>query len=298
MKKAIDISDEEKKVLKKKQEQENLKKYRESGIFGDTEHRIINGDARKMKKIKDEEISLIVTSPPYYNAKEYSQWKNMDAYLQDVQDVLKECYRVLKPGRRLCLNISDIPEKGDSGVRWLPLGPLLLNEAQKAGFELSDRIFWFKTPLKGFNYGSLPYPPSPLICDSIEYIYVLRKPGKGKYDHLSREQKDASKLIRDEYAEYTKQIWSIRRVRLKDNVDGHIAPFPDEIPHRCVSLYSFVGENVLDPYGGSGTTTKAAALLKRNSYMYEINKKFVALAKKRLKSEANSLFVDPKFIYE
>lgn len=296
--KKISKEEGEKKALKQEQEQINLKKYRETDIFGDTHHTIINGDARKMKKIKDEEVSLIVTSPPYFNAKEYSQWPTIDAYLEDIGKVFAECYRVLKPGRRFCLNISDIPEKGDSGVRWIPLGSLLLKEATKAGFELSDRIFWFKTPLKGFNYGSLPYPPSPLICDSIEYIYVLRKPGKSKYDHLTRDQKDASKLTRDEYGEFTKQIWSIRRVRLSNNVDGHIAPFPEEIPNRCIRLYSFVGENVLDPYGGSGTTTKMAALLKRNSYLYEINKEYVSLTKERLEQEAKNLFINPKFKYE
>jgi DNA modification methylase len=296
--KKISKEEEEKKALKQEQEQINLKKYRETDIFGDTHHTIINGDARKMKKIKDEEVSLIVTSPPYFNAKEYSQWPTIDAYLEDIGKVFAECYRVLKPGRRFCLNISDIPEKGDSGVRWIPLGSLLLKEATKAGFELSDRIFWFKTPLKGFNYGSLPYPPSPLICDSIEYVYVLRKPGKSKYDHLTRDQKDASKLTRDEYGEFTKQIWSIRRVRLSNNVDGHIAPFPEEIPNRCIRLYSFVGENVLDPYGGSGTTTKMAALLKRNSYLYEINKEYVSLTKERLEQEAKNLFINPKFKYE
>ena len=289
---------EEIKLSKQKEEKKNLRKYRESSIFGDTSHRIITGDSKKMKVIKDNEISLIVTSPPYYNSKEYSQYKSLESYLKDVKAILKECLRVLKPGRRMCLNISDIPEKGESGVKWIPLGSLLLEISIDVGFELSDRIFWFKTPLKGFNYGSLPFPPSPLICDSIEYIYILRKPGKTNYTHLTKEQKEASKLTRDEYTEYTKQIWSIRRVRLKDNIDGHIAPFPEELARRCIKLYSFVSETILDPFGGSGTTTKMSALLKRNSFMYEKEKKYVSLTKKRLGNEAKDLFTNPIITYE
>ena len=288
---------EKEKELKLAQEKENIKKYRETKIFGDTKHRIIKGDSRNMSKVKDESVSLVVTSPPYYNAKDYVQWESLEKYREDMKKVFAEVFRVLEPGRRFCLNISDIPVKGDSGVKWLTLGPLLLTVCEEIGFELADRIFWFKTPLKGFNYGSLPYPPSPLICDSTEYIYVLRKPGKADYKKIERERKDASKLIREEYGEFTKQIWTLRRVRLNDNIDGHIAPFPEDIPLRCIKLYSFVGETVLDPFGGSGTTNKVAADLKRNSIMYEIKNDYIKIAKKRFTAETN-LFTNPKFIYE
>lgn len=286
------------KELKQLQEKANIKKYRETPIFGKTKHRIIKGDSRKMSEIKNESVSLVVTSPPYYNAKDYSQWKSLEDYGEDMKKVFKEVFRVLEPGRRFCLNISDIPTKGDSGVKWLTLGPLLLHICEDLGFELADRIFWFKTPLKGFNYGSLPYPPSPLVCDSTEYIYILRKPGKADYKKIEKERKEASKLIREEYGEYTKQIWTLPRVRLADNADGHIAPFPETIPFRCIKLYSFVGETILDPFGGSGTTTKVAAELKRHSIMYEIKKDYIKLAKKRIESEVDGLYINPEFIYE
>lgn len=272
----------EQREKKAKEEEFLIKKFWNHPSVVETNHNIVIGNSKKMNDLEEGSAHLIVTSPPYFNAKEYSQWDTLESYVKEMKEVFSECFRVLKPGRKFCLNISDLPEKGDSGVRWLPLGPMLLNAAIECGFEIADRIFWFKTPLKGFQYGSLPYPPSPLICDSIEYLYVLRKPGKNDYSHLTKIQKQASRLKREEYAEYTKQIWTIRRVRLKDNYDGHIAPFPDEIPLRCIKLYSFVGETILDPFGGSGTTTKIAMENKRNSVLYEIKKEYLKHIKDKL----------------
>lgn len=263
-------------------------------IFNSTTHKIVIGDSKKMSKIKDSELHLIVTSPPYFNAKLYSQWETLKDYLCDIEKTFKECLRVLQPGRKFCLNISDLPEKGESGVRWIPLGAELLKLALNVGFELVDRIIWFKTPVKGFQYGSLPYPPSPLICDSMEYIFILRKPGKSDYSHLTKIQKDASRLRRMEYMEFTKQIWTISRVRLKNNTNGHIAPFPDDIPHRCIRLYSFVGETILDPFGGSGTTSKMALRNKRNSILYELKEEYLRFINEKLDVDQFKLYEDIK----
>lgn len=249
-----------------------------------TKHLILNKDNKSIPEVSDNSVHLAVTSPPYFNAREYSTWATLDDYVEDMTNSFAEVFRVLVPGRKFCLNISDLPEKGDSGVRWIPLGPQLLLAALKVGFELVDRVLWYKTPIKGFQYGSLPYPPSPLICDSMEYVYILRKPNKGKvsYEHISPLQKEASRLKREIYAEYTKQIWTLRRVRLKGNEEGHIAPFPYEIPERCVRLYSFVGETVLDPFAGSGTTAQAAIKNRRNSIMVEQEKSYIKIMKKKL----------------
>lgn len=278
------LTPEERKI-KGEEEERNFKKYWDHPDLKETSHKIFLKNSKNMSKVKDGSVHLIVTSPPYFNAKDYSSWNSIEDYLKDMREIFRECFRVLKEGRKFCLNISDLPEKGPSGVRWIPLGPELLKVALEEGFELSDRIFWFKTPLKGFQYGSLPFPPSPLICDSIEYIYILRKPGKNDYSHVPQIEKNASKLKREDYGEYTKQIWTIPRVRLKDNPVGHIAPFPDEIPRRCIKLYSFVGETILDPFGGSGTTTKMAIQNKRNSILYEIKKEYLKHIKDKLKSE-------------
>jgi DNA modification methylase len=249
-----------------------------------TKHTIYTQDNKRVPQIESNSAHLAVTSPPYFNAREYSTWETVNDYLDDIKESFEEVFRVLKPGRKFCLNISDLPEKGESGVRWIPLGPHLLMVALAVGFELVDRVIWFKTPMKGFQYGSLPYPPSPLICDSMEYIYILRKPSKGKvsYEHVSPLQKEASRLQREIYAEYTKQIWTIRRVRLQGNEAGHIAPFPYDIPERCIRLYSFVGETVLDPFAGSGTTAQAAIKNRRNSIMIEQNASYVEIMRKKL----------------
>ncbi len=254
-----------------------------------TKHKIIQGDSSKMARLNSGSVHLIITSPPYYNAKSYSQWDDLGQYLDDMSSVVSECFRVLADGRKFCLNISDLPEKGESGVRWIPLGPKLLEICLTAGFELVDRIFWFKTPLKGFQYGSLPYPPSPLINDSVEYIYILRKPGKPDYRYASNKFKRCSRMRREEYVEYTKQVWSMRRVQIKDNIGGHIAPFPDELPSRCIKLYSFVGDVILDPFGGRGTTVKSAAKLKRNSVMYEKNGDFMDYVKDYVKLDQTTI---------
>jgi DNA modification methylase len=253
-----------------------------------TKHRVITGDSSNMQELDSNSTHLIVTSPPYFDAKDYGNssqigyGSTLDKYLKDVEIVFKECNRVLQPGRKLCLNISDLPVSGEYGVKWIPLGFLLLNILLRNGFELVDRIIWNKVPMKGFQYGSLPYPPSPLICDSMEYIFILRKLGKTNYAYLKKNDKEASKLSSQEYTEYTKQIWTIKRVRLKENIEGHIAPFPLEIPYRCILLYSFVHDIVLDPFGGSGTTTEAAIKTTRNSFLYEINSNYLKYIKEKV----------------
>lgn len=108
-----------------------------------------------MKSVADNSMHLIVTSPPYFNAKDYSFWPTLEDYLKDMRAIFAECFRKLVPGRKFCLNISDIPEKGKSGVRWIPLGSETLKLCLDLGFELVDRVLWYKTPIKGFQYGSL-----------------------------------------------------------------------------------------------------------------------------------------------
>jgi modification methylase len=285
-------SKEELEIEKEKKKEDKLISEEKINIaFSDkshepTTHLILNKNNQSLPEIPEGSVHLAVTSPPYFNAREYSTWTTIQDYLEDMNKSFKEVFRVLKPGRKFCLNISDLPEKGGSGVRWIPLGPQLLLEALAIGFELVDRVIWFKTPMKGFQYGSLPYPPSPLICDSMEYVYILRKPnlGKSSYEHVSLLQKEASRLPREIYAEYTKQIWTLRRVRLKGNEAGHIAPFPYEIPERCVRLYSFVGETVIDPFAGSGTTAQAAIKNRRNSIMVEMDSSYIKIMKQKIKS--------------
>ena len=248
-----------------------------------TRHRIIIGDSRSMRQVETESVHLIVTSPPppppppCPGAKSRPRRTGADSYLDDMRAVLSECYRVLCRGRKLCLSVSDIREEGDSGARWRPLGPeLVLLASNDVGFEIVDRIFWSRIPPEKFQYGSLPFPPSPVISDSVEYVYVLRKPGRGDYSYVPGALRRASRLRREEYVEFTRQIWSMRRAQLEDGMDRRIAPFPDDLPARCIRLYSFVGDTVLDPFGGRGTTTRAAIEGKRSSILYEKNRKRLA----------------------
>ena len=150
----------EERILKEKNEKEQFAKYWNDPEHDKTTHKVYFSDNRNMKQLQNNSVQLIVTSPPYYNAKEYSQWDSLEEYSEDLRSTFSECFRVLQPGRKFCLNISDIPVKGENGVKWLPLGTIALQVALDVGFELADRIIWFKTPIKGFQYGSLPYPAS------------------------------------------------------------------------------------------------------------------------------------------
>jgi len=256
-----------------------------------TRHLVVVGDSADMSRVSDRSVHLIVTSPPYFDARDYATESQLghggtlEEYTEGLAAVFRECYRVLQPARRLCLNISDLPISGASGVEWVPLGAIATNVALGVGFGLADRIVWDKTPKKGFQFGSLPYPPSPLICDSMEYVLIFRKPGRPDYAYLDPGLKERSRLSPDEYKEFTKQIWVLPRVRLRDNMDGHIAPFPLDIPMRCIRLYSFVGDTVLDPFAGSGTTGAAALAAQRNSIMYEINRDYVRFIRGKLEGE-------------
>jgi len=264
----------------------------------ETTHSIFNNDSRKMDGVPDGSVHLIITSPPYGNIKEYSTDKKDignykdDEYLKQIKSVYAECFRVLQPGRKFCLNVKDERRTGEYGVKWYLYAYRIVDLCDEIGFEVADVIIWNKPNKEEIkdelDHGSLPYPGSPLICDSIEYIFILRKPGKPNYSHLAGLAKEASVLSKEEYTEFIKQVWKISedtRISSKEEiVFEHLASFPEELPLRLIKLYSYLTETVLDPFVGSGTTMVAAKKLGRNSIGYEINKEYVQLSKKLLES--------------
>jgi len=254
-----------------------------------TWHKIIIGDSRRMNELEDESIHLVVTSPPYVTSKfRKGQPFPIDEYLQLVKDVFKEVYRVLIPDGRFCLNVADVRTKyyykDDGRLYRIPLAHWVLQVCLDLGFRLLETYIWNK----GFNrhmggapgpfFGSYPYPGTIFSQVYWEYVFVLVKPGpKRKVDP---QIKELSKLDFKKWAEYTRQIWRVESET--EWVKSHPSVFPVEIPMRFIEMYSFVGDTILDPFLGSGTTTLAAKLTGRNSVGYEINPKYLSLIKARV----------------
>ncbi|WP_232503701.1 DNA methyltransferase [Thermotoga profunda] len=243
---------------------------------------IIIGDSRKMIEVGTESIDFIVTSPPYWHIKDYGipgqigYGQSLHEYLIDLYRVWKECYRVLKPGRRLCINIGDQFARSVVYGRYkvIPLHAEVIAQCEDIGFDYMGAVIWQKKTTMnttgGANImGSYPYPPNGMVEIDYEFILIFKKPGE--YSKPSKEIKEESKLSEEEWKEYFYGHWYFGGVKQID----HEAMFPEELPKRLIKMYTFVGDTVLDPFLGSGTTAKAALDLERNSIGYEINENFL-----------------------
>jgi DNA modification methylase len=251
--------------------------------------KIIIGDSRKMIEIKDETIDLIITSPPYWHIKDYGKigqigyGQTLHEYLKDLYMVWKECFRVLKPGRRLCVNIGDQFARSVIYGRYkiIPLHAEVISQCEKIGFDYMGAIVWQKkttmnTTGGAIVMGSYPYPPNGMIEIDYEFILVFKKPGT--IEEVPKERKEISKLTKEEWKEYFAGHWKFGG----EKQINHEAMFPEELPKRLIKMYSFVGDTVLDPFVGSGTTVKVALELKRNAIGYEINEDFLEIIKEKI----------------
>ena len=251
--------------------------------------KIIIGDSRKMIEVEDSSIDLIITSPPYWHIKDYGvggqigYGQSLHEYLKDLYRVWNECYRILKPGRRLCINIGDQFARSVVYGRYkvIPLHAEFIAQCENIGFDYMGAIIWQKKTTMnttgGANVmGSYPYPPNGMIEIDYEFILIFKKPGKsGK---VPKDIKEKSKLTKEEWKEYFYGHWYFGGARQIE----HEAMFPEELPKRLIKMYTFVGDTVLDPFLGSGTTIKAALNLNRNAIGYEINEKFLDVIKEKL----------------
>lgn len=258
---------------------------------------IIIGDSRAMPEVAAESVHLVVTSPPYWHLKDYGQpgqigyGQSLHEYLKDLYRVWQECLRVLKPGRRLCINIGDQFARAAVYGRYkiIPLHAEIISQCEALGFDYLGAIIWQKkttmNPTGGANVmGSYPFPPNGLVELDYEFILLFKKPGKA--EKVPREVKEASRLSKEEWKEYFSGHWHFGGARQI----GHEAMFPEELPRRLIRMFSLVGETVLDPFLGSGTTAKVALELGRNTIGYEIKKDFLKIVKKRLNIAEKSLF--------
>jgi len=261
-------------------------------------NRIYFKDARKMEEVPNESITLIVTSPPYWNVKDYSLdgWQNekkseklegqigdisnYKEYLKELTEVWKECFRVLKPNGKLCVNVPLMPiMKKNLNTHYMRdivnINTGIEHEIlSKTKFYLLDVYIWNRTnPTKALMFGSYPYPPNFYAQNTIEFISVYVKDGEP--EKKSEEIREKSKLTEKEWVEYTKQVWNIPVPGKGDIAYGeHPAIMPEEIAKRLIRIYSFVDDIVLDPFLGSGTTAKVAQGLGRKYMGYEISPAF------------------------
>ncbi len=251
--------------------------------------KIIIGDSRKMTEVKNNSIDLVVTSPPYWHIKDYGvpgqigYGQSLHEYLKDLYRVWKECYRVLKPGRRLCINIGDQFARSIIYGRYkvIPLHAEFIAQCEDIGFDYMGSVIWQKKTTMnttgGANVmGSYPYPPNGMIEIDYEFILIFKKPGKS--EKVPKNIKEKSKLTKEEWKEYFYGHWYFGGAKQIE----HEAMFPEELPKRLIKMYTFVDDTVLDPFLGSGTTVKAALNLRRNAIGYEINEKFLEIIKEKL----------------
>lgn len=246
-----------------------------------TKHLLINGDSRKMSLIPDESVQLIVTSPPYWQLKDYGADKQIgfndsyEEYINNLNLVWSECFRVLEPGCRLCINIGDQFARSVYYGRYkvIPIHSEIIRFCEEVGFDYMGSIVWQKPTSMHTTggekvMGSFPYPRGGIVKIDFEHILLFKKVGKAA--SVSKDIREASKLTLEEWNEYFCSHWTFGGARQ----DKHIAVFPEELPKRLIRMFSFVGDTILDPFMGSGTTALAARNLDRNSVGYEINKSF------------------------
>ncbi len=263
-------------------------------------------DSRNMQEIPDNSISLIVTSPPYFNIKDYSKdgyqtriisekiegqigdISDYQTYLQEMSLVWKECERVLEPNGKLALNSPLMPMlKRDFNTHYTRHIFNINSDIEhtiltQTGLFLLDVYIWNRTnPSKKLMFGSYPYPRNFYAQNTIEFITIYVKDGRPK--QVPKFLKEKSKLTQSQWLEYTKQIWNIPIPGKEDEAFGvHSAIMPEEIVKRCVKMYTFVGDTVLDPFAGSGTTLKVASDLGRNFVGYEISSSYMEIIQKKV----------------
>ena len=248
-----------------------------------------------MNEVEDNSVDLIITSPPYFNIKDYSKdgyqqakhsekkqgdigaINDYEKYLRDLLKVWKECERVLKPNGKLIINVPLMPMiKKDLTTHYnrhiFDLQSDIQNSVlHKTKLFLMDLYIWHRTnSTKKLMFGSYPYPPNFYAQNTVEFITVYVKDGKPERK-IKKEIKEQSKLTQEEWVEYTKQVWDIPIPNKHDLAFGkHPAIMPEEIVYRCVRLFSLKDDIVLDPFAGSGTTLKVAKELGRNFIGYEL----------------------------
>jgi site-specific DNA-methyltransferase (adenine-specific) len=268
-----------------------------------TIHKIINGDSRKMSELGDKSVHLIITSPPYWQLKDYGTDNQIgfndsyENYINNLNLVWSECFRALHDGCRLCINIGDQFARSVYYGRYkvIPIHSEIIRFCETVGFDFMGQIIWQKqttmnTSGGGAVMGSFPHPRNGIVKLDFEYILLFKK--QGNAPKPTAEQKENSAMTNDEWNTYFNGHWYFNGAKQ----DKHLAMFPEELPARLIKMFSFPNETVLDPFMGSGTTALVAKKLNRNSVGYEINREFIPIIKEKIGGNDTFMQVETEFI--
>ncbi len=255
-----------------------------------------------MADLQDKSVHLVITSPPYWQLKDYGASNQIgfddsyEDYINNLNLVWKECLRVLNDGCRLCINIGDQFARSVYYGRYkiIPIRTEIIKFCETVGFDYMGAIIWQKATTMNTTggatiMGSFPYPRNGIIKLDYEFILIFKKSGDAPI--VSREIKEKSKISKEEWNQYFIGHWNFNGAKQ----DKHLAVYPEELPKRIIKMFSFVGDTILDPFLGSGTTTLVAKNLNRNSVGFEINKKFLPIIKEKIGADKEELFKDVNF---
>ncbi len=243
---------------------------------------------------------MVLTSPPYWTLKEYPHREGQlglvedyDAFHDELDKVWRHCFRLLVPGGRLVCVVGDVclsrRKHGRHSV--MPMHADIIVRARKVGFDNLTPIFWHKITNasyeveNGSSFLGKPYEPNAIVKNDVEFILMLRKPGG--YRQPTGEQREASRLTKQEHQEWFRQIWNGLR---GESTRHHPAPFPEELAHRLVRMFSFTGDTVIDPFMGTGTILLASARCGRNGIGVEIEPAYVTMSKERIERDLGAIF--------
>jgi site-specific DNA-methyltransferase (adenine-specific) len=242
-----------------------------------------------MNELADQSVHLIITSPPYWQLKDYGDENQIgfndsyESYINHLNLVWAECFRVLHDGCRLCVNIGDQFARSVYYGRYkvIPIHSEIIRFCEAAGFDFMGQIIWQKattmnTTGGGAVMGSFPHPRNGIVKLDFEYILLFKK--QGNAPKPTAEQKAQSAMTNEEWNTYFNGHWHFNGAKQ----DKHLAMFPEELPARLIKMFSFPAETVLDPFMGSGTTASVARKLNRNSAGYEINADFIPIIKEKI----------------